>query len=255
MDVVLVSGRARGSASHPSRARTRVLAAELAAAGHSVRWVRPAAGAGPVEPVAGVELLPVDSQAPPFAAVAASAADFATERTLSLAIRRRLPDVVHVLGYGCVTSPQTAWVADRLGVPVVVSVEARELLCHRGTLVDESGADCVEWDDPARCTACCLAPFEGGLTARQAQRARSWWWRLLPAWSPYPKPLDFENRSDVLVGGFLAAAVVLVASDVERDLVVRAGVQPRRVEVVGSLAPSAASLEPVYDRVWRAMSG
>jgi hypothetical protein len=252
MDIALVSGRARGAAPHHSRRRAELLAAALAHAGHRVRWICPVPRRSEApEAPAGVERIAVVSRAPGFRAVLGGLADYPTERALSVALRARAADVVHVLAYGGTSSPAVAWVADRLGVPAVVFVECRELLCHRGTLVDAWGAQCAVWDDPERCTACCLQPFAGGLTPRQARRSRRWWWRKLPDWSPYPKPIDFRSRMDVLLGGFTAAASVLVATAAEREALVRAGLPAGLVEVVGSDLPRVEELVEIYARARR----
>ncbi len=245
MDVVLVSGRARGDGLHPSRARAAALARGLAAAGHRVRWLCPVPGPAQRPTAAdGIEVLAVPSRGPSFRAVQPGLTDFATEQALSLELRRRLPDAVHALAYGGASSAQVPWVCERLGVRAVVSLEARELLCHRGTLIDETGAACAAWDRPERCAECCAVPFAGGLTPAQARRAAALRW--LSAWSPYPQAIDFHNRADVLIGGLTSAAFVLVASDDEREWLARAGVSAP--VLVLPREPDPAELVRLYER-------
>lgn len=242
MDVVLVGGRHGRAGVEDVAAAT---ARELAAGGHAVRWIRPLPQPDLPAPELpdGVEPIPVTSALPPFRAVTARLADIPTERALSHAIRRRLPDVVHVLALGGGSSALTPWVAERLGAPSVVSMRAVDLLCHRGTLVNERAEACDEWDVPERCAECCAVAFEGGLTAAQARWARRL--SFLGAWSPYPGPVDFLNRFEVLLGGLLAAGLVLAGSETEAELLARAGVPAGRLRVVPAPA-TAEALEEAY---------
>jgi len=117
-----------------------------------------------------------------------------------------------------------------MGAPVVMSVEPTELLCHRGTLIDDSGAQCEEWSQPARCVACCMTPFDGGLSSTQARAGRIL--RLLGPWSPYPKEFEFENRLDLLIGGLTWATTILVDDEAARDRLVKAGSPSRAIRVI-----------------------
>ncbi|MEM7200791.1 MAG: hypothetical protein AAF628_11025 [Planctomycetota bacterium] len=220
----------------------RRLAARLAAAGHAVRWICPLAdGEHEVEP-AGVDLRPVVSSTPHFTAVEDGLCDVPTERAVSVAVRGRLPAVVHHLAFGGGQSANASWVAERLGARVVVSVDARELLCHRGTLIDQDGQDCDGWRSEERCAACCLTPYSGGLSEREARRAGSWWWRLpgVAGWSPYPVPVTFQNRRDLLLGGLLPASEVWINDEAERARLVAAAVPEQRLRVVDLADPDAA---------------
>ena len=233
MDILLVTGRARAGARDPRRTLAARLGADLTGLGHAVRWLCPIAHPEdrPPETAAAVEVIPVQTCPPPFRAVEASVSDHCTEARLSIEIRQRLPDVVHVLTYGGVSSTQTPWVVERLGGTAVVSVDPAELVCHRGTLVDETGAHCDAWARPERCAVCCSVPFDGGLTPGQARLRRLLTW--LGPWSPFPGEADFRNRLDVSVGGLAPAARVLVASEEARELLARAGVRAGPVKVVG----------------------
>ncbi len=207
MDILLVSGRGRGEEPHPSRERAASLTRELVRLGHSVRWLCPVRrGAHASVDRAGVDnagaecpegavFQPVVTQARRFRAVEKGLADISTECALSREVRRQTPDVVHVLAHGGVSSTQLVWIADRLGAPVVASVSATEVLCHRGTLVDQTGASCRVWDDPVRCARCCAHSFAGGLSAGEAAWASCL--RVLGPWSPYPGEVAFLNPRSI----------------------------------------------------------
>ncbi len=252
----MVSGRTSGGPSACQRRAAR-LATALVGAGHAVRWLRPVGSNGSVERADDlaetVEVLDVPTRMPPFAAVQARVSDPATEREFGRAVRARLPDVAHVLALGAGSSALLPWIAERLGVPCLASVDVASLLCHRGTLVDETGAACAAWRDPARCAECCTTPWENGLDPTAARRARSWpWtWSRFAAWSPYPKPYDFINRLDVAIGGCQSALLSLVATEAEADRLTAAGVDRRRIEVVAGL-DDVTHVLPHYHRIAKA---
>jgi hypothetical protein len=246
MDVLLLSGRSGGGTPHPSRARAAALARDLAREGHAVRWICPhGAHEPPPQAPDGVELRAVRSQPAGFHAVTHALSDAPTELALTESIRARLPDVVHVLAFGGVQSSVSLWIAEALGAPAVASVDAREVLCHRGTLLHASGAECTEWTSPARCHACCGVPFEGGLTPARARRAR--WLRVFGAWSPYPKPVDFQNRFDLVISGLLSAKLVLAADEAQRAMLEAAGIAPRQLLCTPTDAPAREMVE-IYAR-------
>jgi hypothetical protein len=138
------------------------------------------------------------------------------ERRLVEELREEPPQVVHALGFGEGAPAPLLWIAERMGVYPVVTLRARELLCHRESLVDEQGRNCTAWNDVRRCVECCLTAFEGGLTAAQARLGR--WLEPLGGWSPYPNRHAFRNRLEMLLGGIDHAEMVLVGSQEDREL-------------------------------------
>ncbi|MHC4516046.1 MAG: glycosyltransferase [Planctomycetota bacterium] len=229
VNLILVSGR-HFDAERRSQAlaRDHRLAAELAGRGCAVRWMFPvdrgheeghedAARAGGVSP------LPVHTKVPGFRSVQARLYDPPLEQTLTRAVRADLPDVVHALAFGAGTSVNVAWLAERLGVPAVVTLNAREALCHRSTLLNERGESCSEWERAERCEQCCLTPVAGGLGPVAAACGR-----LLARlrWiSPYPQDIDFQNRLEFVLGGLAAAQRLVVGDAVDVALLEKAGVQ------------------------------
>ena len=178
----------------------------------------------------GIELIPVEDRPPPFRSVLRHISDPALERRFTVLLRETPPDVVHLTAFGGSTPSNLAWIAERLGVPSAVRVDLAEVLCHRGTLVDETGAACTRWSEPDRCVACCGTPYDGGLTGVQAVLARLL--RLLGGASPFPNRLGFRNRLDLLVYGLLSARCVLVEDEEARAVLGRAGVPRRRMRIV-----------------------
>jgi hypothetical protein len=149
--------------------------------------------------------------------------DLPIERVLTVAVREELPDVVHALAYGAGASLNLPWLAERLGVPCVVTLRTKEAFCHRGTLINESGEDCNAWNQPERCAQCCLTPTPDGLGPVAAACGR-----LLARlqWiSPYPQDLDFLNRLELVVGGLASAQRMLVAEPSDSELLEQAGVK------------------------------
>lgn len=246
MDILLVSGRSRGPEPHPSRELAAELARDLACLDHRVRWLCPVLrGGGPaVQLPPGASFRPVVSRPPRFRAVQNSTSDTPLDCALTEEIRRELPDVVHVLAFGGASSVGLPWIADRLGVPVVVSTSAHELLCHRGTLINERGEDCTAWNQPERCVTCCMTAFGGGLTEREARRGRRL--RFLGPWSPYPQALAFTSRLDLLVGALISATRVLVDDVDQLQHLVGAGVPARALRVVAPGDVTAATLTALY---------
>lgn len=247
MDLVLVGGRCRDPQEAAAAvASAAALARGLAERGHRLRWVQPVlAGERPPALPAGVTWLPVESTPPPFRQIEQGLGDVPTETRLSHTIRAALPDVVHVLAFGGVNSAATAWIAERLGVPAVVSLRAADLLCASGTLADERDHDCLHWDSPERCLQCCATSFHGGLTPHQQRWARRL--RFLGGWSPYPDAVAFQNRLEVLLGGVASADLVLVSDEAQRELLASAGVPYAKLRVVGD--PDAARFEAIYREV------
>lgn len=249
MRILLISGRGTNAEPHPSRAVARRLAAAFVARGHDVGWICPVDASEGFDPGPGHgEVEAVITTCPPFRAVQARLADLPTERALCRAIRRRLPDVVHVLAFGGGSSALLPWIADRLGAPAVVTVDQAESMCHRGTLVDAWGRTCEVHDDPERCRRCCTAPTPDGLSRRQALLARLL--RPFPIIDPYPGRVDFENRLDLIVGGLVPAARVLVERDEHARELERLGL-PRRRLTQPPRESSPAKFEFLYQEVAR----
>lgn len=221
--------------------------------GHGVRWLCPVHnGESPPEHPDGVGLITAPSDVAPFAAITGCSYDGTTDTALTYEIRRQLPDVVHLLAFGGFSSPLGVWIADRMGAPTVISVDTRELLCHRGTLVNERGEACEDWGAPSRCLECCTAPFEGGLSPARARMARGLRW--LGPWSPYPKEYEFQNRLDQFVGGLAWATAITVRDEEERARLVAAGAPPRNIRVVEDAADATAMAE-VYTSAGEAWAG
>ena len=210
MNLILVSGRYRGP-DDPSRERDARVLAGLQDAGVVVRHIE------------------ANGALPPFRDVYGRIVDTASERRMTEEIRRDLPDLVHQLGFGGGASVLIPWLADRLGAPSLVSLDATLALCHRGTLVNERGESCVEWRLAQRCAACTLTPFDGGLGPIGARLGRLLNGLRLP--SPYPDDLAFENRLETVVGGLVPATFVQVGSEAERTQLVEAGVAEARLRV------------------------
>jgi len=251
MDVLLVSGRSSGGQADATRDRAAEVTRSLVEDGHQVRWLCPVSDEqGDPDLPTGAALRQIVTQAPEFRRVLERTGDVATDSALTEEIRRRLPDIVHVLAFGGASSSVVPWIANRLGVAVVASVDARELLCHRGTLIDDRGQACDAWADASRCTACCLTPFAEGLTEREARRGRRL--SFLGSWSPYPQPHSYERRLSLLVGGLLPASLVIVRGEPHRDLLERAGVPRDKLRVADD--PSASALRGYYAEAQRAYS-
>ena len=135
MNILLISGRDADGREQPESALVARRVADLQAAGHAVRWLRP--------------------QAPWAPGVQARLGDAALEIAVTRAMRERLPDQVRILAFGGGTAAQLPWVAERMGQAAVVETTAAAVLCHRGTLLHASGMACAEFDQPERCAACC----------------------------------------------------------------------------------------------------
>lgn len=241
MDLLLISARAVDGRPHPSRARAAALARALAADGHAVRWLCPAApGEAPADGDVAADL--AVSRPPTFRSVERRLSDPGLELRVSELVRARLPDVVHMLSFGGATSAFCAWIVNRLGAPLVISARFAEVFCHRGTLVDWQGRPCSEWQDPARCARCCLAASRDGLAPAVALLARAC--RLLGGFSPFPKEVEFVNRLELLLAGLLAAESVLVADEAEAERFAAAGVPRARIGI--DCGDDAAGLARVY---------
>lgn len=224
LNLILVSGRHFDpDVRREALARDRGLVLDLVERGCAVRWMYPAENGDPVEAVDGVTMLPVSTVVPPFRSVEARLNDPALEMTLSRSVRADLPDVVHALAYGAGTSINVTWLADRLGVASVVTTTGREALCHRGTLINERGASCSEWQRPKRCAECCLTATPGGLGSVGAACGRML--ARLRWISPFPQDLDFQNRLELVIGGLMAARRVVVSTDEDARLLEEAGVR------------------------------
>jgi hypothetical protein len=228
MDVLLVSGSSRTRSAHRTVAWAGELGEALTAAGHRVRWLCPwhAVGGGPAIATP-VEPIVVARRPPTFRAVFRHLSHSALEQRFTAELRHTPPDLVHVLAFGGTLPAALPWIAQRLGVPCLVSVQIEEALCHRGTLVDERGKACDAWDDPVRCARCCTTVWKHGLGPAAAFLARCC--RPLGGLSPFPNRLAFVNRLDVVVHSLSCANRVLVEDEAGPALLARAGVPARLV--------------------------
>jgi hypothetical protein len=232
VDVCLLSRRG-GSGGHWSQQLARVAAEALSSSGCKVRWLCALTLDEPLPPAPGIELLPVRGRVPPFRRVHGRLTDTAMDVALAHTLRHRPADVVHDLGLGAPCSASMLWLAERMGATGVATVRAAEVLCHRQTLIDWQQRDCRVFDDPARCTHCCLTASAGALSpaAAMAGRALSW----LRGCSPFPNRHAFATRFDVVVSALGSASLVLVEQAAEAELLVTAGVRARAMRS-GNLA-------------------
>ena len=251
MDVMVVSPRARTGAVHPRTEPAERHVRALVAAGHRVRWLRPVPEGGSDAPVEGAETVAFHDPVPAFREVYDRFYHVSLETRMCEWLRDDPADVVLVDGYGGVTTSLPPWFARRLGIAsVAVAEPIVDIVCHRGTLVDEAGAACDRWDEPGRCLTCCTVPFQGVPTRRTARLAR--WTRWLGPLAKPPRLSDFENRIDMWVHGLDAADVVLVADEAGRDALERA-LLPMRAVAVGVPEPEdLPAWTEIYGRAIRA---
>jgi hypothetical protein len=229
-DVVVVSNRCRRPARHWSEALALAAVRGLVAAGTRVRWfVATSADTPPPAAPSGVELVAVRGALPPFRRVQAQVEDPALEIALGASLRQRPADVVLHIGFGSPGSVSTLWLAERMGAVGLATVAAREVLCHRQTLIDEHGHDCRTLLDPDRCVECCCTTTREGLSPIQAGCARLL--QRLGGWSPLPSTPRFQNRFDLVIGSLQLARVVWVATAAEQELLATAGINRRAVQV------------------------
>lgn len=232
MKVMLISGRD----SSPMRTSARLdadasFAASLVAQGCDVRWLAPAPADCSVPEVRGARVLHVPSAMPPFRDVVGRVTDYPTEHEIARQVRGELPDLVHFRGYGGGVSGNSTWVASRLGVPVLVSLHAAPVLCHRGDLVYTDRQPCETWDDPDRCAACCLVADSAGLSPIGSLVGRALSALRVPL-QPFPHALAFENRREVVDGGLRFVDRILVPREEDRAKICARGLPPDLVEVV-----------------------
>ena len=241
--LILVSGRF--ASPDASLTRAAAFAHALAEMGCEVRWIVPGSpgAASPALPERSkVTVLPVASDAPGFSAVQGRLLDPASELVLSEAIRRQLPDLVHVLDYGGCTSVNLSWVTTRLGVRCVVSVASHLTVCHRGDLRYRGAEACDQFGDPDRCSACVLAAATGGLSLWGAAVSRAFRTLRLPL-SPYPSPMNFVNRQELLVGGLRCAKRVFLAEESDRSRLRTLGLRDEVFEVQPPISGGEDSAE------------
>ncbi len=230
MDVMLVSGRSRRGLRSDSFATVAERAVALVGSGHRVRWLCPLVAGETVPQIDGVEVLGEVASQPRFRAVESGVGDFPVEQRGVRELRVDPPDVIHQCSYGWSSSAMLAWLAARLGVPVIVEVDIADTLCHRGSLVDQYGEPCERFEDPRRCVACCQAPDAAGLSRLQSWGARLL--RPLGGLSPFPHPNAFRNRLDLVISGLQQAAVVIAQNVTDADWLQQAGVPRRLIDVV-----------------------
>jgi hypothetical protein len=232
VDVCLLSRRG-GAGGHWSQQLARVAAEALSASGCRVRWLCALTLDEPLPSAHGIELLPVRGRVAPFRRVHGRLTDTAMDIALARSLRHRPADIVHDLGLGAPGSASMLWLAERMGATGVATVRAAEVLCHRQTLIDWQQRDCRVFDDPARCTLCCLTASTGALSPAGAMAGRALSW--LRGLSPFPNRHAFATRFDVVVGGLGSASLVLVEHATEAELLVAAGVRARAMRS-GNLA-------------------
>lgn len=257
--LILVSGRFQD----PSipHARDAAFAHALSGRGCDVRWVIPLESTGePPELPAGspIRQLRVLTEAPGFAAVQDRLLDGPSETALTVSIRGEMPDLVHVLDYGGCTSVNLSWVASRLGVACLISMQAATTVCHRGDLRYRGIEDCDSFQDSTRCSICTLTPVADGLTeglsAWQSLVGRGL--RLLRSpINPYPMPVDFESRQDLLVGGVQFAERVIVTDETERQRVGTLGLRKEVFEVLPPLGSEPATIDSYLELYRRVIDG
>lgn len=236
MHILLIGPRGDDGDARSARVDLAGLATAAIAAGERVSWLGTADDLG-LPDGAQVERIATASRAPGFRRVEARLTDAPRERALCKALREAPCDLVHVHGFGGAFSYLLPWLADRLGVPVVVLAAPIEpVLCHRGTLVHARGAPCRQWDDALRCARCCRTRSADGLGGAASMLAGLC--RPLRGLSPFPHKTAFLNRLDMLAQGLGVARTVVVADAAARDAILGLGVQER---VVRCGVPSDAS--------------
>jgi len=225
VDVLLVNTRGDEGREHWSAGAARALGATLVAEGHDVRWLCARAVAEDPNPGPGVDCRVVDEPCASFRSVAARVSGSAVDTQLTHWLRERPADRVHVLGVGAPGSAVAPWIAERMGSVVSAAVLAAEVLCHRQDLQHPVDGPCAEWDDPSRCTTCCLQTMDGW--ASVLARGLGW----LGGVSPFPNPLGFANRLETVLGALSTLGAVRVATEADRERLVAAGLTARSVEV------------------------
>jgi hypothetical protein len=205
--VVIVSSPGAGAEPHWSHVLARSLAERLRADAVEVEWFAAGStgeddGAAPRPPSAACRRFPFASA--PLDRVRRGHEHLALEQALTRTLRERLVDAVVHLGPGARGSANVLWLAERLGSEPIAVARASEVLCQRGTLVDERGRECRSFDDAERCRICCTASR----------------WRR-------PRADAFRSRLDLVVAGLQAATAVFVAGREDADLLADAGI-PRR---------------------------
>ncbi len=199
--------------------------------------------AAPVPPE-GVRLLALESPLPPFSNITARLGDLATERVLSRELRSDPPDILHLHGFGNTGSTSIPWLAGRLGVPSLVSLDFAEAFCHRGDLIDYEGRSCERVDEPARCLQCCLSSFPGGLSPLQSRMAKAL--RGLGGLSPYPNLVSCMNRLDLVLGGLGAASLLILENAAVLQRLSELGIAARSLRISPAVDADAAQWLELY---------
>ena len=212
---IVVSSPGPAIALHWSHAQAAAIAGALAAAGDDVLWyavVRPGQVTPPSPP--GCELrASIYHPLPPLHQVAHDHGDLAFEQVLQGSLREQAAAAIVHVGAGARGSPNLLWLAERMGSAAFAVVRAAEVVCHRGDLVDRTGAACDHFLDAGRCRDCC---------------AGSWWRR--------PPRTAFADRGDLVAGSLLAARAVFVADPAELPPLVEFGLLPRSLCVANTAA-------------------
>lgn len=227
MHVLLIGPRGDDGDARSARTVLAGLARAAVAAGERVSWLGTADDGGlPADDR--IERITTGSRAPRFRRVEAWLTDAPRERALCKTLREAPCDLVHVHGFGGAYSYLLPWLADRLGVPVVVLAAPIEpVLCHRKTMIDARGERCMVWDDALRCARCCRTRSADGLGGAASMAAALC--RPLRGLSPFPHRTAFLNRLDMLAQGLGVARTVVVADAAARDAILALGVQERSI--------------------------
>lgn len=215
---VVVSSPGRGEL-HWSHAAAAGLAKALQSRGVTVDWfaaVRPGQEPPAIDrgPRPQLFLLPA---APPLARVAAAHGHLAIETAMTRALRTAPAAAVVHVGLGASGSPNVGWLAERLGSPVFAVVRAAEVVCHRGDLIDATGASCTSFLDPERCRRCCAST----------------------RWST-PRVADLQGRTDLLAASLGVATAVFVRDAADAPVLTAFGVPVRAIAVTADVDAIAA---------------
>ncbi len=233
--VLLVAGAPR----EPSRRQAQLLRLRFVQAELQQRAIA-------AEVVMATALLPGAAAAPrpTFRRLGAALHDPLHERATAQAVRAHPTlQVVHVLGMGDGVSVHLPWVARSLGWRCTLEVDAAGLLCHRGDLIDETGQPCAHAHDPQRCAACCRMHTPGRASLSRVGATLAPATRWLGDVSPFPTPLAFRNRRDLVAAALVEPELVFARDAAARAAAMTLGVEPSRLRdcAADDIAPLLAA--------------